>query len=650
MEPVFAFKKESCYFRFFVNEKKELVLKIEGSVMLSVSAVGNFLIKKGIKKERINIKNLKSALAEASLKREHPEFIIATPLNPKNPTPVSLEFSVPIKELQHKQIKEGLVLATVNRPEDFVLGEDIFGNPIPYEEQDESVLQNLTNIEIVEDRLVASKEGIFVANEEENAYSILEKFNLFISDDAMTAELALCTSQEIVVEEIKSFLSMNKVTFGIDEAVVNIIALKTKVQQGKNDILVIPKTVVASGNPFIPGKDGYIEWIIDPEIKVSFEEDVKGNVNFKETNTIKSVKKGETIAIIHKERKGMLGINVFGKEVKPQTPHKVVLKAGKGVLVSDDKVVFMAEIDGMISYTKNLLSVMPLYEVNGNVDYSTGNISFDGTVSVKNDILAGFSVKAAQQIIVKGTIEACNIESEDSLVVDGGIPGAGEANIKVGKDLITKYISEANITVGNNLIVSNNITDATIKCFGSIIAPGCTIAGGSLFANRGMVAKFLGSPMGIDTTIKIGESVVEYEKYNTLKTENEALEKEIKQMEEDIMFLKNDPAQRKMVEDELNAILPVLKTKKAFLEEMFGGTDLKKPILKLAVLGKIYKGVSVEMNGQKKYFSRDATGPLLLFFNDNANEIMLRNLSLKEVSKIKKRFNKWIEEEEKVVV
>ena len=650
MEPVFAFKKDNCYFRFFVDDDKNLVLKIEGTALLSLSSVGNFLIKKEIKKDRINVKNLKSAIAEASLKKEHPEIVVATPLLPKNPSPVSLKFDIPIAELQHKQIKQGLVLATIERPKDFVLGEDIFGNPIPYDEQDESVLQNLTNIDIVEDRLVASKDGFFVADEEANSFLVLEKFNLFVSEDAMSAELALCTTTEIVVDEIKTFLNMNKVVFGIDEAVINIIALKTKVNQNKDGIMVTPETIVAKGNPFIPGKDGYIEWIIDPEIKVSFEENVKGNIDFKETNIIKSVNKGETIAVLHKERKGMLGINVFGKEVKPKMPHKAVLKAGKGVLVSDDKNVFMAEIDGMISYTKNLLTVMPLYEVGGNVDYSTGNISFEGTVSVKNDILAGFSVKAAQQIIVKGTIEACDIESEDSLVVEGGIPGAEGANIKVGKDLITKYISEANIVVANNLVVNNNITDAKIKCFGSIIAPGCTISGGDIFANRGMVAKYLGSAMGINTVVKIGESVVEYEKYNTVKTEIEALSKEVKQMQEDIMFLKNDPAQCKMVEDELNAILPVLTTKQSFLEEMFGGTDLKKPILKLAVLGKIYKGVSVEMNGQKKYFQRDATGPVLLFFNENANEIMLRNLSMKEVTKIKKRFNKWIEEEEKVVV
>ena len=49
--------------------------------------------------------------------------------------------------------------------------------------------------------------------------------------------------------------------------------------------------------------------------------------------------------------------------------------------------------------------VSPVFQLNGDVDFSSGDIDFRGNVSINGNVTAGFKVRASGDIEVNGFIE-----------------------------------------------------------------------------------------------------------------------------------------------------------------------------------------------------------------------------------------------------
>ncbi|MCD8491911.1 MAG: FapA family protein [Geovibrio sp.] len=63
------------------------------------------------------------------------------------------------------------------------------------------------------------------------------------------------------------------------------------------------------------------------------------------------------------------------------------------------------------------------------MDYSTGNIVFNGVVHIRGDVLSGFSVKAEKDIMVEGIVQDATMVAGGSIVIKTGIKGEVNNNV-----------------------------------------------------------------------------------------------------------------------------------------------------------------------------------------------------------------------------
>lgn len=211
------------------------------------------------------------------------------------------------------------------------------------------------------------------------------------------------------VDEIRHELSNNKVIYGIMEE-----NLKNAVKSNK-------KIVAACGKKAIDGKDDFVENKF--ETSIVLKEDTGGNVDFKSIGNINVVKKGDIIAVRRKGTSGEDGFDVTGKVLKCKPAKQVKLKAGNGCILKDEDTA-QAAIDGKPSIKNGVYYVYQVHEVNGDVDISTGNISFIGDVVIHGSIREGMKVECGNDLIVDKEVERANLNAKGNITIGQTIVGS----------------------------------------------------------------------------------------------------------------------------------------------------------------------------------------------------------------------------------
>src|SRR5690625_138761 len=219
-------------------------------------------------------------------------------------------------------------------------------------------------------------------------------------------------------ENLLNFLNEYKITFGIDQKVVQLIA------KNKISIKKFPMTI-ARGIPPKKGTDGSITYKLD----YSSEVDRNSNWNFRDIMRIPSVKANQKLATITLPTKGEEGINVLGQKVKAQHGKPIQINAGINVKFNEDDLSFYSSIDGQVSITERDIKVHPVYEVNESLSMKTGNLDFVGSIIIKGDVPTGYTVKAKGDIKIFGIVEAATIISDGSVFVAEGLAGLQKGNI-----------------------------------------------------------------------------------------------------------------------------------------------------------------------------------------------------------------------------
>ncbi|MEJ5229992.1 MAG: FapA family protein [Pseudothermotoga sp.] len=305
-------------------------------------------------------------------------------------------------------------------------------------------------------------------------------------------------NEEITRDMIISQLQGNGVVYGIlEENIDDLIKKKT---------FGIP-VLVALGKEPVNGEDGQVI-VIQPEKQESTEQE-KSRIDLRElpSRARQIVKAGQEIAEIIPPTPGVEGRNVFGRSLNPKPGKPPQLKLGKNVKLSEDGKKIIASVDGMlVAKADGSVDVNEMLVIKGDVDYATGNIDFPGEVQISGDVRPGFSVKAKGNVTVSGVIEAATVISYEGSVNTLGVKGREKGIVKAKEDIIAKFLENAIMEAGQNVIVNGPITNSQIKAGVEVRATGNKgiIAGGMIVAGFAVEAEEIGSPLGIKTTIEIG--------------------------------------------------------------------------------------------------------------------------------------------------
>lgn len=263
---------------------------------------------------------------------------------------------------------------------------------------------------------------------------------------------------------------------------------------------------LVEGRAAVPPVDGRIEWageFFRAGFEINNETDV---ANYREHKAKPAVSEGDLLATIIPPVDGQDGIDVLGRKIFAGRPRHVRVRSGKGVRYDEEELRFYATTAGRVRYVLGLLSVDEVYTIKGNIGLGTGNIYHPGALVIDGDIETGSIVKADGDITVKGLVEFSDIETGGDLTVGTGITGFGTAPIKVAGNVQAKYILEAEIVAGQDIVIKNEIRHANVTTQGAIQMLSGRLVGGKAHARWAADLNQIGSEAAVPTILSVGET------------------------------------------------------------------------------------------------------------------------------------------------
>lgn len=261
---------------------------------------------------------------------------------------------------------------------------------------------------------------------------------------------------------------------------------------------------VAQGQLPRHGKDARIEYYFETDLKAKPTLNSDGSVDFFHLNTICHCSKGDVLARLFPADAGAYGMTVYGEKVKPRDVKYAALKYGHNISISEDKQVLTAETDGHVTLVEGKVFVSNVFEVE-NVDISTGDIDYDGSVTVNGNVCANFTVRASGNIEVKGVVEGAYLESGGDIIIARGMNGMAKGVLKAKGNVISKFIENAKVSAGG-YVSTESILHSEVIAGTEILVTGKRgfITGGRVSASNLVLVKTLGSSMGADTIVEVG--------------------------------------------------------------------------------------------------------------------------------------------------
>ncbi len=305
----------------------------------------------------------------------------------------------------------------------------------------------------------------------------------------------------VAAEDLAELLHSAGVSVGIDD-----YGLKLYASIQNSDKPFDGFFQVAKGEPAHNGEDSYIEFHVQPSAAVPhYDENDSGSIDYKQLNLLENCFASQRIATIIPPGQGKPGRDAFGTPIPPEPGKPLEIKAGPGVMISDNGRDFTSEIKGRVIYEKGTISVSPVLEISHGIDYSVGNLDFVGKIVVNGSLLDGFSIRGKRGVEINGDCGAANVVSEGEVIIRGGVKGRGSAKI-LCRGLQARYIDNANVEASGDVVVNKEILHSSIKTLGKVSIDHGAILGGEIWAFQGVEAESIGSEIGVPTLVVSGLS------------------------------------------------------------------------------------------------------------------------------------------------
>lgn len=471
------------------------------------------------------------------------------------------------------------------------------------------------DIEIIANAINEAKsEFIRIAPKQEEIL-INEEVIIEISNDKMYGYVTLLPpdgGKKIEFNELVNEVK-DKIKYGLDY---------DKLKEIHENRIYNKKICIAKGREPVQGQNGYIKWYFNLENKHKPKILKDGSVDYRNLNIINNVKKGQLLAERIPATIGENGITVTGEIIPSIKGKEEYLKVGKNVLLSEDKNTAYAMKDGQVVYQNGKITVYEVYEISGNVDNTTGNIYFNGTVRIKGNVLTGFCVKAMSDIEINGVVEGAVIESNGSIIVKRGIHNKGKLLSK--GNIYTKFIENSNINA-NLDIHAEAIMHSKVISGNNIEVNGKKglIVGGICRAKNEIIAKIIGSPMGTITELEVGVDPELKLKYTELKNKISEIESNLEKIDRTIKLFNKLVKNNNLPAEKKELLVKIIDSRQLLVRQL---EDLNEQMIcidkkiksqtngKVKVKKEIFPGVKITI-GNSVMFIRERLGPCTFFLS-----------------------------------
>ncbi|MCK5558441.1 MAG: DUF342 domain-containing protein [Candidatus Hydrogenedentes bacterium] len=261
--------------------------------------------------------------------------------------------------------------------------------------------------------------------------------------------------------------------------------------------------VIASGIPPKCGKDGQIQYHFDTsrERTAAYDKD-SDRVDHRELNLIQNVNEGDTLATATLPEPGVPGRNVLDEEIPAPAGKPAKIKVGRGVRLEDDGLKAVTAQDGMVTFEGEKIEVLPIYKVNGDINYLTGNVLFRGDVIIGRDVKEDFKVEATGNVQVFGDVDKGDVKAGGSVEVNGGILGKETVFVRAGGDITMGFADNANLVAGGCILVRGEMLWSSVQAK-KVILEGMkrAVIGGTVMAFDEIKITNAGNPESTTKTV-----------------------------------------------------------------------------------------------------------------------------------------------------
>ncbi|HKL00898.1 MAG TPA: flagellar assembly protein A [Desulfotignum sp.] len=320
-------------------------------------------------------------------------------------------------------------------------------------------------------------------------------FQVQISSDRMEARLVVNNAffDRITPDAIAQVLEKADIQFGVADLERQITTLKTTLKESVSFI-------AAKGRPPVPGTDAFISYHFDTDYLKPGKIDTEGKMDYTERGSIPTVAAGDLLATKIAMKTGTPGIDIYNTPISAPETKDVVLQCGQGAYLSDDGIKAYARIDGQPHVAVDgVLCVFAELTIDGDVNFTTGNIDFDGNVIVKGTVMNGFTVRCGH--LFAKEISGAAIFALGNVIVSEGIISA---DIKTEGDVKARFITGSNIKSFGSVMVDKEVIDTKIRSSAKFLSERCAIISSFVSAKMGVSARQIGTDVSSACRIHAG--------------------------------------------------------------------------------------------------------------------------------------------------
>jgi hypothetical protein len=443
-------------------------------------------------------------------------------------------------------------------------------------------------------------------------------FSLSVSADLMTVSLIISPpygGQAVTSDEIFSALKDQGIVSGIQHETIKAL---TSARSAAND-------PIALGRPPQRGNDGQLLSLIqEMKGRCPHLDDDSSIIDYRDLGGIVNVKPGDPLMRRIPAEEGAPGENVKGEPVSgiPGNDVRFAAELSGAELSRDDSDLLIAAIGGQPVIVSNGVIVEPTVKIK-NVDMSTGNIAFEGTIIVSGDIASGMEVKASGDIMIGGMVEAAVLDAKGDVEVKGGLIFT---KVHAEGSITARFAEKAHLHAAGNIALRELAMQSELKAGGQIVVgeQGMKmghIIGGVSRATTLVHAMVLGSSAGVTTRIEVGVDPDAKEKLSKVRLQLEKKRKESEEVSKTMTYIQQnlhrvDPATvslNKMKSSHLQSEIAELMGQEKRLQKRLEPVDHAR----IEVERTVYDGVQVVIV-DKELCVDDDLGNVTFLIEENA--------------------------------
>ena len=337
-----------------------------------------------------------------------------------------------------------------------------------------------------------------------------------ITDDNMLATLTLypCLTGATPFElsDILALCKERAINCSIDEGAI--LETIKEVEQHRQPQYEIP---IARGLLAVDGSDAFLRFEVEiGPLPGKILQD--GSIDWRERKIFIGIDKDEIIATKVPPTQGAAGGDIHGLTIPPKPGKDITIKVTGDVQYREESSQVLATQSGVLSIVNETdVKVSAKQTIDGDIDFSVGNIESNNGLEIKGDVKPGFTVNCKGDLSIAGNIHGATVKSKGNSKITGGLTGEHSALITDG-DVEISFVERGTVTSGGTVVITKDAYYASVSSKKMLMCrPDSKIVGGRFCSGLDFVGGQVGSDNATQTTIAAGVDVERLKQLDKLR-------------------------------------------------------------------------------------------------------------------------------------